>query len=333
MTKVAARPSQLAWPASLRFIASRLGSLFLSLLAASLVVFLLVNLLPGDIAGVILGQNADPQSVAALRESMNLDEPLPRRYLEWVSGLLRGDLGSSLFTHQPIAEQLGRRLGVTFSLVIFGMIAAVGIALPLGAYSAAHRDKPSGTLVSALSQLGMAIPAFLAGLLLVIVFSVWLGWLPANGYVEFMENPLIWAWHLLLPVTSLAAVQGAILTRYTRSAFVDVLQQDYFRTARAIGWRFRPAIIRHGIRNASLQVITILGLQLASLLVGSIVVERVFSLPGLGSYLISAVGQRDLPVVQSVVMILVALVLIINTLVDIVYRMLDPRLKAVEEAA
>ncbi|WP_036916276.1 ABC transporter permease [Propionimicrobium lymphophilum] len=327
---MSAQTAKATWGSRLRLLGIKILSLFVSLVAASLVVFLLVNLLPGDVAGVILGQNADPTSVAALRETMNLDQPWPARYLAWVGGLLQGDLGSSIFTSQPISMQLGRRLGVTFSLVILGMLFAVGISLPLGAYAAARRNKATGVAVSILSQLGMAVPAFLAGLLLVIVFAVWLGWLPANGYIEFRTNPLMWARNLVLPVASLAMVQGAILTRYTRSAFVEVLNQDYFRTARAVGWRFRPAIIRHGIRNASLQVITVLGLQLASLLVGSIVVERVFSLPGLGSYLIAAVGQRDLPVVQSVVMILVALVLIINTVVDIIYHLLDPRLKAAE---
>ena len=258
---------------------------------------------------------------------MGLDQPLILRYFSWLSGMIRLDPGTSIFTGQAISEQLPHRLEATFSLVFAGMLLALLLAIPLGMVGALWRNRKSGIVVSALSQLGMAVPAFLAGMLLTIVFAVKLQVLPANGYVSFRESPLEWARYLCLPALSIAIVQGAVLTRYTRSAFIEVIKQDYFRTARAIGWRFPGALLRHGVRNASLQVITVLGLQLSTLLVGAIVVEQVFAIPGLGTYLIAAVGQRDLTVVQAVVMLLVAAVLVINALVDVVYQLLDPRIR------
>ena len=308
-------------------ILKRIATLLVSLIVASLVVFLLINLLPGDVTGVILGANADPESVAQLRAAMGLDQPLILRYFSWLSGMIHLDPGTSIFTGQAIAEQLPHRLEATFSLVFGGMILALLLAIPLGMAGALWRNRKRGIVVSALSQLGMAIPAFLAGMLLTIIFAVKLQVLPANGYVSFQEDPLQWARYLFLPVLSIAIVQGSVLTRYTRSAFIEVIKQDYFRTARAIGWRFPAALVRHGVRNASLQVITVLGLQLSTLLVGAIVVEQVFAIPGLGTYLIAAVGQRDLTVVQAVVMLLVAAVLVINALVDVVYQLLDPRIR------
>ncbi len=221
-----------------RAILKRVATLIVSLLVASLVVFLLINLLPGDVTGVILGANADPGSVAQLRAAMGLDQPLILRYFSWLGGMLRLDPGTSIFTGQAISQQLPHRLEATFSLVFAGMILALVLAIPLGMLGALRRNRKSGIVVSVLSQLGMAIPAFLAGMLLTIVFAVKLQVLPANGYVSFQDDPLEWARYLFLPALSIAIVQGAVLTRYTRSAFIEVIKQDYFRTARAIGWRF-----------------------------------------------------------------------------------------------
>ena len=231
-------------------ILKRIATLLVSLIVASLVVFLLINLLPGDVTGVILGANADPASVAQLRATMGLDQPLLLRYFSWLGGMLRLDPGTSIFTGQAISEQLPHRLEATFSLVFAGMILALVLAIPLGMFGALRRNRKSGIIVSILSQLGMAIPAFLAGMLLTIVFAVKLQVLPANGYVSFQDDPLEWARYLFLPALSIAIVQGAVLTRYTRSAFIEVIKQDYFRTARAIGWRFPGALLRHGVRNA-----------------------------------------------------------------------------------
>jgi len=314
----------------------RLAVFVASLLVASVVVFALVNLLPGDVAGVILGSSATPGDIADLRQRMGLDMPAPLRYLHWMGGLLHGDLGRTAISNTPIGPLVGSTLGVTFSLVILGMIVAVALALPLGAFSAMRRRRVSGTVVSALSQVGMSLPAFLAGLALVMLFAVKLHWLPANGYTPLTQDPLDWLRRLVLPVLSLGIVQAAVLVRYVRGAFVDVLSQDYFRTARAVGWTNRRALMRHGVRNAALQIVTVIGLQLATLLVGAVVIENVFVLPGMGALLLDSVSKHDLPVVQDIVMVLVALILAINAAVDMAYAAIDPRLRstgAVDEGA
>ena len=298
-----------------------------ALLVASLIIFMLVNLLPGDVAGTILGTNADAQSIAELRGRLGLDRPWPLRYLEWMGGLVTGNLGTSALSGVSVAAMISPKLAVTGWLVLLGMTLSIVIAIPVGVISALRRRHLDGLLVAGMSQVGMAVPAFLAGLLLSVLFAVKLHWLPANGYTKLTADPVEWARHMVLPVVSLAIVQSAVLGRYVRSAFIDVLNEDYFRTARSIGWPFRAAVARHGLRNAALQVITVLGLELASLFAGGIVVENVFVLPGMGSLLVSTVNQRDLPVVQGIVMLQVALVLVINGLADLAYRLLDPRLR------
>ncbi|ARO11877.1 ABC transporter permease [Propionibacterium freudenreichii] len=298
-----------------------------ALLVASLIIFMLVNLLPGDVAGTILGTNADAQSIAELRRQLGLDRPWPLRYLDWMGGLVTGNLGTSALSGVSVAAMITPKLAVTGWLVLLGMTLSIVIAIPVGVISALRRRHLDGLLVAGMSQVGMAVPAFLAGLLLSVLFAVKLHWLPANGYTKLTADPVEWARHMVLPVVSLAIVQSAVLGRYVRSAFIDVLNEDYFRTARSIGWPFRAAVARHGLRNAALQVITVLGLELASLFAGGIVVENVFVLPGMGSLLVSTVNQRDLPVVQGIVMLQVALVLVINGLADLAYRLLDPRLR------
>lgn len=298
-----------------------------ALLIASLVIFMLVNLLPGDVAGTILGTNADAGSIAALRDRMGLNRPWFVRYLEWLGGMVTGNLGNSALSGVSVTSMIAPKLAVTGWLVMLGMALSILIAVPVGVISALRRRHIDGLLVAGMSQLGMAVPAFLAGLLLSVLFAVNLHWLPANGYTKLSEDPLEWVRHLVLPVVSLAIVQSAVLGRYVRSAFIDVLNEDYFRTARSIGWPFRGAVMRHGLRNAALQVVTVLGLEMASLFAGGIVVENVFVLPGMGSLLVNTVNQRDLPVVQGIVMLLVALVLVINGLADLAYRLLDPRLR------
>jgi peptide/nickel transport system permease protein len=220
------------------------------------------------------------------------------------------------------------RIAVTLWLVLFALLLSVVIAVPVGMLAAMKRRSWVGFAASAAAQLGMAIPAFWAAIALVLVFAVGLRWLPANGYVAITTSVGSWAAHLVLPVVSLAIVQAAVLVRYVRSAFIEVLSEDYYRTARAVGWRPFPALLRHGLRNAALSLVTVVGLQLASVLVGAIVIESVFALPGLGSALLYAVSQRDLMIVQSVVMFLAAAVLLINFLVDLSYAWIDPRLRA-----
>lgn len=300
----------------------------MSLAVASLLIFVICAALPGDIAQVILGQSATPEALADLRRSLGLDRPFLVRYLDWVTSMLTGDFGTSYLNRLSVSSQIVGRLGVTGWLVGFAMLLAVLIAIPVGLLAAVRSRRLSGLVVSGLSQLGLAIPAFWAGILLVLVFAVKLRWLPANGYVRLLDDPAEWAAHLVLPVVSLAVVQASVLVRYVRSAIIDVSREDYIRTARAAGWTRMRALLRHGVRNASLSIVTVVGLQLATLFVGAIVIEQVFALPGLGQLLLDAVGKRDLVVVQGTVMVLAFAVLVINALVDLSYLALDPRLRA-----
>lgn len=296
-----------------------------SLLVASWIVFALVNLLPGDIAGVILGPNASADAVAALRQRMGLDEPLMVRYLAWMGTLVSGHVPTSALSGAQVGATMAGRFAVSGWLVVFGMIVAIAIAAPLGAWSALHRHRVSGAVVSGLAQFGMTVPVFMVGICMTIVFGVRLRWLPANGYVPLSQSPAGWLSHLVLPTLTLGAVQSAILVRYVRSAFIDVLRTDWFRTARSVGWRRWAAVWRHGLRNTGLQLLTVVGLQVGTLFAGAIVVESVFAIPGIGSYLLQNVSNRDLPVVATIVLLLVALVLFVNLLVDLSYGIIDPR--------
>ncbi len=312
-------------------IARRTGVFVVSLLGASLLIFLLTNALPGDVAQVLLGTDATPEAVAQLRAQLGLDRPLPMQYFSWLGGILVGDFGRSHLSGLPVLALLAPRIAVTLWLVLFGVIGSLLIAVPAGMVAALKRRSWPGFTISAAAQLGMAVPVFWGGILLVMVFAVWLHWLPANGYVSLATNPEQWAAHLVLPSLTLALVQAAVLIRYVRSAFIEVLNEDYYRTARSIGWTPMRALFRHGIRNASISLVTVLGLQVSTVLVGAIVVESVFTLPGLGSLLLTAVNQRDLLVVQGTVMFLVLAVLAISALVDLSYLLIDPRQAAASE--
>ncbi|SDJ81997.1 peptide/nickel transport system permease protein [Nonomuraea maritima] len=309
------------------YLVKRLGVLLASTAAAAVVVFAFMALLPGDPAEIALGVNATPEAVAELRSQFGTDRAPVVQFLDWAGGLAQGDFGTSYVTGAPIGPQIGDRLGVTAVLVLGGMVLALLIAVPLGTFAAVHHRNLLGAAISVASQLGIAIPAFLAGILLVFVFAVQAQALPSGGYVPIAENPAEWLRGLVLPWLSLGLVQGAVLTRYVRSAVLDVMREDYLRTARAKGRGATGALWRHGLRNASIPVVTVLGLQLATLLIGAVVVERVFVIPGLGDLLLNGVAQRDLLLVQGVVMVLVAAVLLINFVVDVAYRLLDPRLR------
>ena len=306
----------------------RIAVLSASLAVSSILVFGFMAVLPGDPARVALGVNASDQAVTALRADFGLDRPLVSQYFSWVGGLLRFDLGDSYISRAPIGPQVADRLQVSLWLVATSMVIAVVIAVPIGSLMAVWHRRISGLLLSAASQVGVAIPAFLAGILFITVFAVRLGWLPANGWTPPAQDPVMFLRQLTLPALSLGLVQAAVLTRYVRSSVLDILREDYLRTARAKGLRPMPALARHGLRNASVPVVTVLGLQLATLLIGAVVVERVFVIPGLGSLLLDSVANRDLILVQDVVMILVVAVLVVNFVVDLLYVAIDPRMRA-----
>ncbi|WP_131105887.1 ABC transporter permease [Ornithinimicrobium sufpigmenti] len=298
-----------------------------SVLVASVLVFGFMRVLPGDPARIALGINASEGAVAQLREQFGLERPVLVQYLDWMRGLLTLDPGVEFISRAAIGPQIADRLQVTLWLVAASMVLAVLVAVPVGTWMAVRHRHADGVVVSALSQVGVAVPAFLAGILLISVFAVRLGWFPSGGWVVPAQDPLGFAQRLTLPAISLALVQAAVLARYVRSAVLDVLREDYLRTARAKGLRPLPALRRHGLRNAAVPVVTVLGLQLATLFIGAVVIERVFVIPGLGSLLLDSVARRELLTVQAVVMVLVVVVLVINFLVDVLYLLIDPRLK------
>lgn len=299
-----------------------------SLALSSVVVFAFMAVLPGDPARVALGVSSSEQAVAQLRNEFGLDRSLPTQYVSWIHGLVTFDPGQSYISRAPIGPQIADRLQVTLWLVGSAMVIAGLLAIPIGTITAVQHRRVSGLALSAVSQIGVAVPAFLAGIILITIFAVKLGWLPANGWTAPADDPVLFLKQLVLPALSLGLVQAAVLTRYVRSAVLDVLREDYLRTARAKGLRPMTALVKHGLRNAAVPVVTVLGLQLATLLIGAVVVERVFVIPGLGSLLLDSVANRDLIMVQDVVMILVVAVLVVNFLVDLMYLVIDPRLRA-----
>lgn len=305
----------------------RTGLLVISLVVASILVFLFMAVLPGDAAEVSLGTNATPEAIQQIKTEFGTDRPLITQYTDWASGLPSGDFGTSYVTKEAITPQISDRIQITLILVFASMLVSLLVALPLGSLAAARHRRTSGLFLSGASQVGAAIPAFLAGILLVALFSVKLGWLPSSGWTPPDQDFGQFLRQLALPAISLGLVEGAILTRYVRSSVLEVLGEDFLRTARAKGLTRSQALVRHGLRNAAIPVITILGLELASLLIGAVVIERVYVIPGLGSLLLDSVSNRDLLTVQGVVMVLVAAVLIINYIVDLLYTVIDPRLR------
>ena len=307
-------------------IIRRLLIFLISLVVASIGVFALLSGL-GDPARIALGTSATDASVAALRVQMGLARPLVSQYLSWAGGVVHGDFGTSFVSNALIGPQLVDRLSVTLWLVAGAMVIALLIALPLGLLSALWHRQAVGTVLSAVTQIGVAIPAFLVGILAVALFAVKLGWLPSGGYVVPATDPIGFLQHMVLPWLSLGLVQGAVLTRYVRSAVLDEMGQDYLRTARSKGLTPVQALLRHGLRNASIPILTVLGVQLVTILVGAVVIEQVFVIPGIGSWLVESVGNQDILQVQAIVMTLVAIALFVSFVIDVLYTVIDPRLR------
>jgi peptide/nickel transport system permease protein len=305
----------------------RVGALAATALVASVVVFWLLSVVPGDPAQVALGLGASPEALAAQRAAMGLDQPLAPRYLDWLGGMLRGDFGLSSVSNQPIGPELSTRLQVTLTLVLCALGIALVIAIPLGIVAAVRQRSLDGAIVSAVSQVGISIPGFLVGMLLVTVFAVRLGWFPSGGWAAPSAGFAEFLRHAVLPAFALGAVQAAVLTRYVRSAVLEILREDFLRTARSKGLRPLKALLVHGLRNAAVPVLTVTGVQLATMLIGAVVIERVFVVPGVGSMLLDRLGARDMMAVQGIVMVLVLLVLVLNAVVDALYSLVDPRLR------
>ncbi|MEJ8572863.1 ABC transporter permease [Microbaculum marinum] len=308
-------------------IAKRLAALVATLFATSLVVFLVMAVLPGDPATIILGIGAQEDTLAALRHQLGLDLPLLQQYLRWVGGLLTGDLGTSYTYSRPVSELIGQRVMVSLPLAVFAIVLSTAIAIPCGVLAAARHNGPADIGVSTAAQIGIAIPNFWFAMLLILFFAIRLGWFPAGGFPGWDEGASAALGALVLPAVALALPQAAILTRVTRSAVLEVLGEDHVRTARAKGLTRGAALRRHAVRNALIPVVTIMGLQFSFLLAGTIVIENVFYLPGLGRLLFQAIAQRDLIVVQSLVVLLAGAVVIVNFIVDLAYLAIDPRLR------
>ena len=313
------------------FLAKRLLTLIATLIGASVIVFLVLDILPGNAAQILMGADASPEAVAALATKLGLDQPAWARYWHWVGGMLTGDLGDSYAYGSPVAELILERLALTAPLALMAMALTTVLALVVGITAAARHNKLGDVGLMSLTQVGIAIPNFWFAILLILLFSVKLQWFSAGGFDgwgEGLDGVVQGIKALLLPAIALAVVQAAILARITRSAVLEVMREDFVRTARAKGLAQRAVLWGHVLRNALIPVVTVMGMQFAELMAGTIVVENVFYLPGLGRLIFQSIANRDLIVVRNCVMLLAAMVVIVNFIVDLLYAVIDPRLKA-----
>lgn len=308
------------------YIIRRLGALVLTLLLVSIGIFLVMHAIPGDPAQIILGTEASPVVLERLREKLGLNRPLLVQYLDWLEGVLTGDFGWSIHYDISISSLIASRLLVTGPLAALAIFFTVILSIPLGIYAATHHNRIGDYGIMILSQLGISVPEFWLGILLILLFAVRLRQFPAGGFTSWSEGPLAAFKSLLLPALALGVIRAAIITRMTRSSLLEVLEEDYIRTARSKGLVERIVIYKHALRNSFITIITVIGLQLGQLLAGAIIIENVFYLPGMGRLALLAITQRDLPVVQSVVLFMAGIVVLTNFLVDILYGFLDPRI-------
>lgn len=311
----------------LRFALQRLAALFATLFATAVVAFFLLEIIPGDPALDMLGTEVRADTLAALRRELGLDRPLWLRFLEWIAGFVTGDLGVSYRYRVPVAGLVADALTITVPLGLFAIVITIAVALPLGALAARHRGKPLDVVVTVFSQIGLAIPNFWFAVLLILVFSVTLGWFAAGGFPGWSGGVLPALKALLLPALALALPQAAIIARVTRSSVLETLDADFVRTARAKGLTRNATLWKHVLRNAMIPVVTVMGTQFTFMLAGSIIVENVFYLPGLGRLIFQAIAQRDLVVIKNVVVLLAGLIVVMNFLVDLSYAALSPRLR------
>lgn len=311
----------------LQYALKRALSLGLSLCLASVVIFAVVEIAPGDPASFMLGINAQPDTVAALRAELGLDQGKFTRYLEWTGGMLRGDFGTSYTYRSPITDMISERMWISLPLALYALALSTLIAFPAGIYAASKRGTPGDVAVMGVTQLGIAIPNFWFAMILVVIFALKLRWFSAGGFAGWEHGIFIGLKSLTLPAIALALPQASILARVMRSALIDTLSEDYIRTARAKGLSRQAVLWRHALRNAMIPVLTIIGLQFSFLMAGAIIIEQVFFLPGLGRLVFQAITQRDLIVVESVVMLLVFAVISVNFVIDLTYAAVDPRLR------
>lgn len=316
----------------LRYALTRGALLIAGLLVASVLIFLALRVFPGDVAQLLAGDKATPSQVDAIRKALGLDQPLVLQYLGWIGGVLHGDLGTSQLNGASVAAELAQKAQVTVPLATLSLLVALVIAVPLGIGSAMLRGRAAGTTLNTAAQAIAAVPVVWAGMMLVVVFAVWLGWLPAQGFPRGgWADPGAALQSLILPALTIGTIEGALLLRFVRSATLQAASQDFVRTAAAKGLTRNRALIQHGLPAVGLSIITVLGIQVAGIIVGSVVVEQLFTLPGIGRMLVADVGTRDLVKVQGELLVLTGMVLIIGFVVDLVHRALDPRQREADE--
>ena len=310
-----------------RYLAKRLLVAVPSLLIASLIVFALPRLIPGDVVSLMLEEKAYARDLAELRAKLGLDRPLHVQYVEWLGHVVRGDLGESLWTRRPVREELARRLPVTLELGASSVVFAVIIALPIGVLSATRQDTLSDYLARSAAILGLSVPGFWLATLVIVLPAIWWGWRPVAEYVEFGRDPTGHLVQFLLPGLILGVAAGAALMRLQRATLLEVLRQDYVRTAWAKGLRERAVVFKHSLKNAFIPVLSVFGIQIAQIFGGAVIIETIFGLPGLGRFLFEAITQRDYPVIQGVNLVVVAAIVLVNLAVDTLYAVLDPRIR------
>jgi len=310
-----------------KYVLRRLLVAIPSLLIASVIVFSLPRLLPGDVVQLMLEEKAYGKDLEELREKLGLNRPIYIQYFEWAGRVLRGDLGESLWTKRPVLEEIGQRLPITFELAMFGLFFALLIAIPVGLISAARQDTIQDYVARSAAILGLSVPGFWLATLLIVLPAIWWGWRPVTGFVEFSRDPVGHVTQLLLPALILGIATGAALMRLTRGMLLEVLRQDYVRTAWAKGLTERVIVMKHGLRNAIIPVVTLLGTQLPQVIGGTVIIETVFGLPGMSRFLFDAINQRDYPVIQGVNLVVISLIVLINLTIDALYAVLDPRIR------
>lgn len=311
----------------LTYTIRRLISLAISLVLISLLIFTVMRIIPGDPAQMMLGTEAEPETLEILRDKLGLDEPLIVQYLSWARGVLTGNLGDSLRYNVPISALISSRLLVTAPLAGIAILLSILLGVPTGLYAGTHRNQMGDYGVMIFSQIGLAVPAFWFGILLMLIFAVQLHWFPAGGFIPWTRSVSGAFKSLVLPAIALGIIRAAVIARLSRSALLEVLHQDYIRTARSKGLVEHIILYKHALRNALIPIITIVGMQFAALLAGTIIIENVFYLPGLGRLAFQAISQRDLPVVQDIVLLIAVMVVGMNLLVDLTYVLLDPRIR------
>jgi peptide/nickel transport system permease protein len=310
-----------------QYVTRRVLAIVPVLVGISVLVFGLVHLIPGDVTQILLGTQATDQQIETLRRSFGLDRPLPVQYLDWVSHILQGDFGVSLRTSRPVLPDLVSRFGVTLQLTVVSMVIALAVAIPLGVASAANRGRMSDALSRVLALLGLSIPNFWLGTMLILFVSLVLHWLPPVDFVSLLDNPWLGVQTLILPALALGTAVAAFIMRMVRSSLLEVLRQDYIRTANAKGLRDNVVLYRHALKNAFIPVLTVIGVQIGYLLGGAVIIESIFSLPGMGRFLLDSINNRDYSIVQGGVLLIALIFSLVNLSVDLVYGWLDPRIR------